>query len=204
MKADLIQFLCNLPVEVSLVSLSPLPKEAPKGTKYFYMVKSGSGFWADTELHQKIQSMNPSEPFWICKRRACGRRRNIWDLWRGPAVGTHEAEPHETTLETQLARSLDRVESQPVPKPILIRPEISQPLGTGTNGLVPLSSPSRHKDGGKIPMDVAFREVLQFVTEGLNKAGEQWGDQAKQDLISTIIIDSGKRGFTDVWTRSEA
>jgi len=53
-----------------------------------------------------------------------------------------------------------------------------------------------------IPYNVAFREVLQFVTDGLKQAGEQWTDQARQDAVSTILIAAAKQGLLSLWERN--
>lgn len=207
-RTELGQFICNIPVQVEVLNLNPMPKDFTAGTRYFYPTVESNGFWAEPELHAKIQHFNPSGPFFICKRRAHGKKR-IWDLWRGPEVGTHEATATQDTLELQLARSLDRVRQLPSPQPIPIRAEAAQPLGTGTYGPVAapqpvaVSSPTRRKDG-KIPLDVAFREILVFVTRGLKEAGEQWGDQAKQDACCTLLISATKAGYTTIWNREDA
>ena len=54
---------------------------------------------------------------------------------------------------------------------------------------------------GPIPMNVAFREVTAFVTSELKAAGEQWTDQAKQDIVSTVLISAAKKGWLKVWER---
>jgi hypothetical protein len=48
---------------------------------------------------------------------------------------------------------------------------------------------------------VAFRETVQFVTAELKAAGEQWSDQAKQDMVSTVLIAASKSGLVGVWER---
>lgn len=55
-----------------------------------------------------------------------------------------------------------------------------------------------------IPYNIAFREVLDFVTKILDEAGEQWGDQAKQDTVSTILIAASKQRFLTLWERNAA
>jgi hypothetical protein len=202
-RAELLQFLCNVPVQVALLTLDPLVRESTSGTQYFYPTSEGKGFWAPEELHAKIRNFQPAvnEPFFVCKRRAHGKRR-MWDLWKGAPVGTHEAESSQSTLELQLARSLDRLQQPPAPQPIPIRAEAPQAKGTGTYGPVPIPAvpPTRRKDE-KIPLDVAVREVIGFVTTSLKDCGEQWTDHSKQDLISTVIIAATKAGYTTVWNR---
>ena len=70
--------------------------------------------------------------------------------------------------------------------------------GTGTFGPTPLPHALRTS---RIPYNVAFREVLGFVTQGLKDAGEQWTDQARQDMISTVLISASNNGLLSVWER---
>jgi hypothetical protein len=54
---------------------------------------------------------------------------------------------------------------------------------------------------GPIPWNIAFREVLQFVTAELKAAGEQWSDQSRQDIASTILISAAKSKLIGIWER---
>jgi hypothetical protein len=75
----------------------------------------------------------------------------------------------------------------------------------GANGSAPYVPPSA---GGspliKIPMDVAFGEILTFMSEGLRTRNEQWTDQARQDFVCTILIGAQKEGWLSVWQRGGA
>jgi hypothetical protein len=53
----------------------------------------------------------------------------------------------------------------------------------------------------RIPYNVAFREVLSFVTAELKQTGEQWSDQARQDMISTVLISASNSGLLSLWER---
>jgi len=191
---NLVQFFCNAPVRVSVLNLDPLPKETASGQQYFYSTEDG-GFWADVDLHGNIQSLKPDRPFYICKRRTKYGRKRIWDVWL--------SEPENNTLSVPLFRPSERTERAAVPQPIPIRQETLQPLGTGTDGPVALPLAKRSKTG-KIPLDVAVREVISFVTKGLSEAGEQWSDNARQDLVSTVIIAATRAGYTTLWNREDA
>ena len=43
-------------------------------------------------------------------------------------------------------------------------------------------------------MDLALREILRMSLSALKEAGEQWNDQAKQDLVSTLFIQAAHDG----------
>ena len=53
----------------------------------------------------------------------------------------------------------------------------------------------------RIPYNVAFREIVQFVITELKQSGEQWSDQARQDLVSTVLIGASRQNLLDVWER---
>jgi hypothetical protein len=57
---------------------------------------------------------------------------------------------------------------------------------------------------GRIPMNVAFREITRFVLAELDAAGEVWGESARQDLVSTLFIAAGKAGWLGPWERGAA
>ncbi len=48
--------------------------------------------------------------------------------------------------------------------------------------------------GEKVPVDLALREILRMSLAALKEAGEQWNDQAKQDLVSTLFIQAAHDG----------
>ena len=77
-------------------------------------------------------------------------------------------------------------------------------LPTGTEGPKPIpaaAGPTKPTfNPGRIPYNVAFREVLRFVTAGLKSAGEQ----SRQDMVSTILIAAAKQGHISLWERDAA
>jgi hypothetical protein len=54
----------------------------------------------------------------------------------------------------------------------------------------------------RIPMNVAFREVLDFVTTGLEESGQEWSDSAIQGVVSTLLAQAGRDGLLGLWERS--
>jgi len=81
-------------------------------------------------------------------------------------------------------------------------------LGTGTHGPAPQRAPRPVRAAattlpGRVPYNVAFREVVQFVSAGLKDTGEQWSDQARQDLVSTVLISAAKAGLLCLWERPQ-
>lgn len=80
-----------------------------------------------------------------------------------------------------------------------------QPQGNGTTGPaprpVPFMMPARARGArpDQIPANVAVREILHFINADPNTVN--WGDQAKQDLASTIIIAAYRAGHIGLWER---
>ena len=98
------------------------------------------------------------------------------------------------------------------PAPVAVVTAPSQAPTNGNNGTKPNGSngngaPKPYAASGiptppaKIPADVAFREVLAFVTNGLKEAGEQWTDESKQGMVSTIMIQCMRDGAIGIWNR---
>ena len=76
----------------------------------------------------------------------------------------------------------------------------SETRGTGTHGPVPVPVPriaakqDRQAPPPRVSYRIALREITGTVTALLRESGEQWNDQAKQDLVSTAFISAAKSG----------
>lgn len=85
-----------------------------------------------------------------------------------------------------------------MPEPIELAP-------TGTEGkAVPMPRRSialTPPSSNRIPFNVAFREVVKFVSEGLKDSGEQWNDEARQGAVSTALISASQAGWIGPWER---
>ena len=81
--------------------------------------------------------------------------------------------------------------------------------GTAARGLAVwlaavASAGGGRKRGEPIPLNVAFREITRFVVAELNASGEQWSENSRQDLVSTLLIAAQKANLLGVWERGEA
>ena len=52
-----------------------------------------------------------------------------------------------------------------------------------------------------MPLDVAVTEAVQMVQAAMKATGEQWSDQSRQDLVSTILITAQREGWIAIWQR---
>jgi hypothetical protein len=71
---------------------------------------------------------------------------------------------------------------------------VQESKGTGTYGPIPQAVPAGRKPPTRVSYRVALKDITQAVTGLLRETGEQWNDQAKQDLISTAFISAAKSG----------
>jgi hypothetical protein len=94
---------------------------------------------------------------------------------------------------------------QPAPE---VQPRLFDQRGTGTNGPAPAAAPipapailpaAARQRVGMIPANIATKEILQFIQADPNTAN--WSDQARQDLLSTILIAAYRAGHVGLWER---
>jgi hypothetical protein len=134
-----------------------------------------------------------------------------------------ETEPAE--LSEQLQASIEQVERRkratadptPIRRPAKrapapeVQPRLFDQRGTGTNGPAPAAAPipvpailpaAARQRVGMIPANIATKEILQFIQADPNTAN--WSDQARQDLLSTILIAAYRAGHVGLWERSNA
>ena len=218
MNSQLIAFAPNVPAQVSLREVEGQLLDGRFSDQVYFSLSDGRGMVLDSETAAKLNllELRPGEPFSVCKKWDGNPKHPMeWTVWLTPQSERARAEVEREQLlgmdlEAQLQASIDQLRSRSIPrKPPT--PERVQPQaitrGTGTNGPVPQAAPAilaatpTSRSAGKIPYNVACREIVSFVTAELKASGEQWSDQAKQDLISTFIISASKAGMLQVWER---
>jgi hypothetical protein len=94
-----------------------------------------------------------------------------------------------------------RPKVQEMPNPEPAQPQLWAGQGNGTYGPAPRPAIHASSRPGRVPYNVAFREIVRFVTAELRESGEQWSDQSRQDLVSTVIISASRQGLLDLWER---
>jgi hypothetical protein len=175
--------------------------------------------------------LRPGEPFEICKYWSGKKGESPqWDVRRvDPLPKDHTAAAavatsiDETDVERDLRRSLtERGVTLPAnggagasvapPAPAVTAPLQVPPQHFPTNGSKPRCNGNGYTNGAatgatpaplplKIPLNVAFREILAFCTQELRAAHEQWSDSARQDLVSTLLIQAAREGWCTIWER---
>lgn len=199
----------NIPLQLALAD----PSGVPEDFRVHFPTSDGRVLTLprQTAIELNLLDLRPGEAFCICKD---------WD-------GTH-GKPATYRIWLPAATEQERAaeEAEAEPEPILPQPltvgrgrkpakRDEQPRlfdrGTGTYGPaiqpVPEADPApmqharRQAPPEAIPMNIAFREVVRFVVQELRNSGEQWSDQSRQDLISTLIIAAQKQQLLKVWER---
>jgi hypothetical protein len=213
-----VKLLSNVPIQLALLD----PPEGELDGRYeivHYTTNAGT-LTVSYRVAAKINALElrAGESFHICKRE---KPEGIqWDVWLASESEQGRAiEETPTELEAQLSKSLEIAPPigsiRAVPRKPARRANPDQPRlfdkGTGTDGPAPQPRPAAlpvmpplKPARVQIPYNVAFREVTKFVTEELKATGEQWSDQARQDMISTILIAAAKSGLLSVWERGNA
>jgi hypothetical protein len=222
-----VQPVLNIPMQLALQD--PSGEYHPDAEEVSYLTTDGRELILETRTAERLNALflRPGEAFHLC-RRWDGLRGNLprFDFWLSPASEKARAaeesaqgegqlaasepaaapEPQPTAKPTRTRQRRPKVEAMPAPAEIAIHAEAEQ--GTGTYGPAPrlLTAPIPARLPGsprpsRIPMNIAFREVVKFVTAELKQSGEQWSDQSRQDLVSTILISSSRQGLLDIWER---
>ena len=195
------------------------PYKLPQENSAVIPLSGGDWLFLGQALASSLDALKlqPGEEFAICLYQDRGIPH--WECWLTP--GTEKAraaaELAKLDLETQLRASLKVVQGRKERSSgEAVSPGFLAP--TGTEGPGPMPAPSARKvpaiaaapaggrksRGGPIPLNIAFREIVQFVVAELKDSGEQWSDQCRQDLVSTVMIAAQKAGLLGVWERDEA
>jgi len=212
-----IRFRPNIP---HMLSLSDPTGEYDSGTnEVTYPTSQGELLVVSYKTACKLNQLDlkPGDQFGICKR-VDQQGIVTWDIWLAPQTEQQRAveEQNEDAgfVAPVLNSAPERIRAVPAaPRRKPIAPEQApfefDRRGNGTHGPAPqpaiAASAKQHRTppSARIPYNVAFREVTQFVTSELKSTGEQWNDQAKQDMVSTILIAAAKQGLLEVWERGK-
>lgn len=216
-----VHFALNVPQHIALSD--PTGEYDPRTEEVSYPTTDGRILTLPYKAAEKLNALylKPAERFCLCKRWE-GIKGTIpqFDFWLAPASEKARAaeesvptEPleHAMPLATKEStqpppavppqRRRSKVEQMPKPDAPPIQPSFWDGRATGTYGPQPRPAIAAQSRPPRIPYNVAFREVVQFVTSGLKEAGEQWSDAAKQDMISTVLISASQQGLLSLWER---
>ena len=220
---NVVSFAPNIPQQLSLREVEGQLLTGRFADQVYFQLSDGRGMVLDSETAAKLNllELRPGEAFSISKQWDGNPKHPAeFTVWLTPQAERARAAAERDQfsgmdLEDQLQASIDALKARAIPRkqptPERRQPEAIAPRGTGTHGPVPQTAPAPilaaappSRSAGKIPYNIACREIVSFVTAELKASGEQWNDQAKQDLVSTFIIAASKAGMLQVWERGES
>ncbi len=218
MPKNCVRFAPNIPVHQLALESGDGEQVAPD--LYVYDLVDGRQMYIPTALAVELRraEIRPGESFSVCWRWN-GDRATVgqWDVWlTGSAErqrAVEEAEDPEG-LAAALQRSIDalankkRMNAEKTPAPTA-PPRLAAPSKPEEQpphpalSVVETKTPRRPVSSERIPLDEAVEELLVIVDRALEKSRERWSDAARQDLLSTLIIQAGKEGWLARWKRPE-
>jgi len=203
MPSNVLKFELNQPVTIALSTTSTMDVFNDYGKpQVLFGLADNRRLYATPELARKIKSLGVRELESFSIRKYKKGRNVFYDVWLSPSSEKARAVEEAPEIAAQLNLPANVV-TMPVSLPY--EPAVLAP--TGTDGPLPNTSsgPQLARASSKrenvIPFNVAFREVTRFVVDELKACGEQWTDQAKQDIVSTVLISASNKGLVGVWER---
>jgi hypothetical protein len=171
-----------------------------------------------------LLELRKNEPFCICKRWTGkkGDAPQL-DIWRPDAASVATGLP-PSVIDAELATQRQQIPPLPaaptvgrvfpangsgagVPPPAPATAVSQPPSYNNGNGNKPVNGNGAppnaarpHEAAGipappvKVGYDVALRRILRVTIAELKTAGEQWSDSARQDLVSTLMIQAARDG----------
>lgn len=192
-----VQFLTNVPVEVALKWPDGKLINGVYGDRMMYTTTDDKVMFLDCDVAAQINELGvqPGEPFFICKSRGNGKgMSNVWKVWR--ETGEPATKAGESSLERDLRHSLAMKPQSPHGTLVVDKPKETAPR-PATNGNCLAKTPT------KVPMDRAVIDAVRMVQQAMKETGEQWSDQSRQDLVSTILIAAQREGWVTMWKAGE-
>ncbi len=204
----------DFPVGIPQLIILESPEGIGIGNGFLFRLTDGRYLHLERGAADSLRLIGPraGEPFYICKRPDA-KSGWYWDMWLTPQGEQYRAaeEIQSQTgedLTPLLLRSVEQVRrrGKPAEAPAAAPPPPAeqQQLAPAPAQEIIRKRPAAATVPVRIPFNVAFYEVTRFVAESLKTLGEQWGDQARQDAVSTILIAAAKAGHITIWEREES
>lgn len=193
MNSRVLKFELNEPVTIALATLQYLETFNDWGKpQLLFQLADQRRMYAEEKLATKILALGVRALESFCIRKWKKGRNVNYDVWL-----SNESEKKRAIEETPAIADQLR---QPTPAEMLVL----APTGTETARvpqILPLAPPANRRTVEAIPFNIAFREVLAFIATELREIGQEWGDQARQDMASTVLIAAVNKGWVGPWER---
>ena len=193
-----VHFTMGEPLTLSLASTEA--EMDRDGWRWNYPTTEGKILSVSREIAARINllELKPNQPFCIEKVFVGPKEPGpSWRVWL-PINKPVDVPPPSDDLEKQLAASIELVQARkPVRRHVQASPDQERfpgmHRGNGTYGRAPQPVPQL-ATCGPIPYAIALDQITGVVLETLKKHGEQWESGAKQDLVSTLLIQAARDG----------
>jgi hypothetical protein len=202
----ILKFELNEPVTIALATTQTMDVfNDYNKPQVLFSLADNRRLYATPELGRQIKNLGVRENESFCIRKYKKGRNVFYDVWLAPATEKRRAEEEAPEIARQLMEETP-ANVVTMPPPPVYQPMVLAPTGTDGASPQPQVGPQLAPAIGKIrssviPFNVAFREVTRFVVDELKACGEQWTDQAKQDIVSTVLISASQKGIVGVWER---
>jgi hypothetical protein len=191
------------PNEPQLLALKD-PSGVLDGFNVLYETSDGKTLQLPRPAAVKLNTLDPApgEEFSATKHQD-GKQPAEWVFALTALSEQIRAEKEAVDLAAATKRDLEGQISKSLPRSLRQMPKLAHsanqeppeaPRGSGTYGPIPQTASGSRKTPGRVSYRLALQDITQSVTSLLRETGEQWNDQAKQDLISTAFISAAKAG----------
>lgn len=201
----ILQVTPNVPTEIALRYPEGKPVEGRFGDQVMYSLAKPENtvLYLDMDVAGRLNMLEPrvKETILICKRWS-GKKgdRMQWDFWR-PAEG--ETKPNQAGAS--VSAPAPEPPAQVSPKPAVMDANYhNRPNGANGHQAARAINPALPIPPTKSPMNQAVVEAVRMVQAAMKETGEQWSDQSRQDLVSTVLITAQREGWLTMWERTIA
>jgi hypothetical protein len=195
----ILKLQLNQPETIALATIQTMDVFNDFGKpQVLFALADNRRLYATPELARQIKGLGVKEleSFGVRKWK---KGRNVhYDVWLSPATEKAKAIEEAPAIAAELSKPLNYANLVQMPAPAEELP------ATGTEGRLipaPRRAASATPRSNVIPFNVAFREVTRFVQDELKATGEQWNDEARQGMVSTVLIAAAKNGWVGPWER---
>jgi hypothetical protein len=195
----ILKLQLNQPETIALVTIQTMDVFNDFGKpQVLFALADNRRLYATPELARQIKGLGVKEleSFGVRKWK---KGRNVhYDVWLSPATEKAKAIQEVPAIAAELSKPLNYANLVQMPAPAEELP------ATGTDGRLipaPRRAASATLRSNVIPFNIAFREVTRFVKDELKETGEQWNDEARQGMVSTVLIAAAKNGWVGPWER---
>lgn len=190
-----LKFATNVPQELHLKCVEGRPAESQFGGKQAMFTADEGVFYVSEAvgriIEDQLRKLNVivGEAIDIVKAevdKGKGRKSIEWQVFR---VGVNPGEQTDGTFVVPKEKAAADGSAAAT------APAASQPPSCTGNGNRPYNAAGIPAPPVKTPLDEAVIDSVRMVQAAMRETGEQWSDQSRQDLVSTLLITMQREGW---------